>query len=414
MDFNDSPAEAAFRTELRTWLDAHATRRPEGVPEGLGAVISQEGDADHVERSKAWQATLAEGGWGAITWPREFGGRDATAMEAYIFADELRRYDVPPSVFTITLGMVGPTLIMHGTPEQRARYLPRMVDGSEVWCQLWSEPGAGSDLAGLSTRAEADGAGGWRLTGQKVWTSGAHYARWGLILARTNPDVPKHAGLSCFIVDMAAPGVTVRPLRQMTGQSHFNEVFFDDAPVPATHLVGPLDQGWRVAMTTLMNERYTAGTSSMGVVSPAPLLDLARRATRNGRPASADAVLRQELARVWVEARLFELTMYRSLTRAARDQDPGPEGSIMKLSATGLATHIGEIGLSLLGAGGTLAAPDAPEGGDWPMARLFAAGFRVAGGTDEIQKTILGERVLGLPPEPQVDKGKPFREQVAP
>lgn len=412
MDFKDTPEQAAFRAELREWLDDHAPRHASDMPASLGEVIRREGAEDAVEASRAWQATLHAGGWGAITWPREYGGRDAGVVEAYIFADELRRSDVPPSVYAITLGMVGPTIIAHGTAEQKTRYLERMVDGSELWCQLWSEPSAGSDLAGLVTRAEGDATNGWRLTGQKVWTSWAHHARWGLVLARTNPEAPRHAGLSCFIVDMQAPGVTVRPLQQMTGQSHFNEVWFEDAAVPPENLVGPLDQGWRVAMTTLMNERYTAATSSVGVLSPRPLIELAQRTQRAGQPAATDPLVRQELAHVWTAARLFELTLYRSLTRAAKGQEPGPEGSVMKLSATSLATELGEVGLRVLGAGGALDGDDATDQGEWVQARLFAAGFRIAGGTDEIQKTILGERVLGLPSEPQPGKGTSFRTEA--
>ncbi|HSS09423.1 MAG TPA: acyl-CoA dehydrogenase family protein, partial [Acidimicrobiales bacterium] len=230
MDFDDSPDEAAFRLEARAWLEQHAKLRPDGrrtAPNDAAA------EAAHVRACKEWQATLYEGGWAGITWPKEYGGRGGTAMQQVIFNQEQARFDVTAGAFTVAIGMVGPTLIAHGTPEQRARYLEPMLRGEELWCQLFSEPGAGSDLAGLGTRAVADGSGVWVVNGQKVWTSGAHFSDFGILLARTDVDQPKHRGITFFLLDMRTPGIEVRPLRQIDGAGHFNEVFLTDVPIPA-------------------------------------------------------------------------------------------------------------------------------------------------------------------------------------
>ena len=247
--FADAPEDAAFREELRAWLAGHAARKtPEQRFASFGAIVSAEDDPDWVVRSRAWQHTLASDRWAAITWPSAWGGRDATPVQAWIFAEEMAAYDVPQGLYTIGLGMIGPTILTHGTEDQKQRWLPAMLDGSEVWCQLWSEPDAGSDVASLRTLATEDpDSGGWRLTGQKIWTSGAQHARWGLLIARTDPDAPKHRGISCFVVDMQHPSVTVRPLRQLTGGTSFNEVFFDGVVIPPDQLIGPLHDGWRVA-----------------------------------------------------------------------------------------------------------------------------------------------------------------------
>lgn len=400
--FADAPDDAVFRAELRAWLDRHAARKtPEQQLASFGAIVSAEDDPHWVTRSKVWQRTLAEDRWAAITWPRAWGGRDATPVQAWIYAEEMAGYDVPQGLYTIGLGMIGPTILTHGTDDQKQRWLPSMLDGSEVWCQLWSEPDAGSDVASLRTLAAADpGTGGWRLTGQKIWTSGAQHARWGLVIARTDPDAPKHRGISCFVVDMQQSAVTVRPLRQSTGGTSFNEVFFDGAEVPSDHLMGPLHDGWRVALTTLANERYSVGALAQQM-APEPLLALASAWTRDGRPASADLLLRQDLARVYTLARLLVLTNARSLSRLARGGVPGPEGSIVKLAWAQLSTMLAATAMRALGAHAQLAGADEPVPGRWLTAFLYAPANHLAGGTDEIQRTIIGERVLGLPREPE-------------
>ena len=409
MDFNDAPEDAAFRAEVRAWLDDHAERKAAEDLEDASFTALWESDHDDavMERSRAWQRTLAEGGWAAITWPREHGGRDATAIQSFIFAEELAHYDVPPSVSAIGIGTVGPTIIAHGTAEQKARHLPAMLDGSEIWCQLWSEPDAGSDLAAVATKAERDAATGeWVLTGQKVWTSGAHYCDWGLLIARTDPDVPKHRGITCFIVDMRSPGIEVRPLRQMTGGAHFSEVHFDAVRVPADRVVGAVGDGWRVAQTTLVNERSAGVTNTAEAPPVAAVLRLAASTSRHGRPASVDPVVRQRLADLYIRGRLLTLTGFRSLSASAS----GPEASIMRLAWSGLFSDVATTAGDILGPQSLLVGRDAPDNGRWSLGVLAAPGVHIAGGTDEVQRTIIAERVLGLPREPAVDRDVPFRE----
>jgi alkylation response protein AidB-like acyl-CoA dehydrogenase len=266
-------------------------------------------------------------------------------MQNFIFRQEMQRYEVPANeIYLVGHGMVGPTIITHGTPAQTKRWIPKLAEGAEIWCQLWSEPGAGSDLASLQTKCERDGTGDWVLNGQKVWTTGAQWSQWGLIITRTDPELPKHRGLTVFVVDMHAPGVTVRPLRQSTGGSDFNEVFFDDVRIPDDQRVGGINDGWRVAMTTLMFERYAVGTGGAGELMVAPLLKLAKGVSRNGGSAMDDPHVRQVIAEAYVRAKLLTLTSYRSLTKIAKEGAPGPEGSVMKLVRTDLLYDVAEIG----------------------------------------------------------------------
>ncbi len=412
MDFNDSPEDAAWREEVRKWLDAHAERRPEGeetVPDILGE--DSEDPAEVIAKAKAWQKTLQESGYGAITWPKQFGGREATPMQAFIFNQEMASYDVPAGVYTIGLGMIGPTLMSHGTPEQQERFIPNMVEGSEIWCQLWSEPNAGSDVASLEMRAERDAASGdWVLNGQKVWTTGAQHSKWGLIIARTDPEAPKHRGITCFVVDMEAKGVEIRPLKQLNGSSGFNEVFFADVHVPDDQRVGDVNDGWRVALTTLMNERYAIGVGGSSGGSLSPLFKLAKKTQSNGGTAFDDASIRQDLAKAYIHGRLLALTGYRSMTKIAKGGIPGPEGSAMKLVGTRLASEMADAASKILGQASVLVGDNAPDAGVWANAWLTAPGIHIAGGTDEIMKNIIGERVLGLPKEPQVDRDISFKE----
>jgi acyl-CoA dehydrogenase len=319
-------------------------------------------------------------------------------------AEELARFEAPGEVFRIGTAMIGPTIIAHGTDEQRARYLGPMLRGEEIWCQLWSEPDAGSDLAALATRAVRDG-DDFVLDGQKVWTSGAHYSQWGLGIFRTDPDVPKHEGISCLIVDMATPGITIRPLRQVTGAAHFNEVFFDGARVPVANLVGDLHDGWRVARTTLMNERFAAGALDTSEAAFAALLGVAR-----ARGTTADPLVRQGLARIYGLGRLADLTSARVRAGIRAGGIPGVEGSILKLALATLFTERADLGMRLLGPAGTLLGDGAPEGGRWPDAVLGSFALHIGGGTDEVQRNIVGEVVLGLPREPAVDRDLPYRD----
>ena len=411
MDFKDSPEDAAFRAEVRVWLDSQVALKDPNADRETPMFTDEPERVEAIEVQQTWQKRLYDAGLGVLTWPKEYGGREATPMQNFIFREELQRYDVPSTeIYLVPHGMVGPTIITHGTDEQKSRWIPKMAEGSEIWCQLWSEPGAGSDLASLQSRCEPDGEGNWILNGQKVWTTGAQWSRWGLIITRTDTSVPKHRGLTVFVVDMQAPGVTVVPLRQITGGADFNEVFFDDVVIPDTNRIGDINDGWRVAMTTLMFERYAVGTGGSGEGMVRPLVKLAKRLSRNGGVAMDDGHVRQEIADAFVKAKLLTLTGYRSLTKIAKGQQPGAEGSIMKLVRTALLYDVADIGTELLGMAGALMPPHAADDGLWALNFVGSPGAKIGGGTDEIMRNILGERVLGLPKEPQVDRDQPFKE----
>ena len=405
MDFDDTPEEAAFRAEARAWLDANAKPKVD-AEQRINVMGDYRDDPESVVEAKRWQATLAEAGWSAIHWPAAYGGRDASGLESTVLFEELARYDVPDTLFAIGVAMIGPTIIAHGSLAQKDRYLQPMRRGEELWCQLWSEPDAGSDLASLATRAEQDG-DEFIINGQKVWTSGAHYCDYGLGIFRTDPSVPKNKGISCFIVDLRTPGITIRPLRQITGEAHFNEVFFDDVRIPATNLVGDLHDGWRVARTTLMNERFATGALGDSRSTFDALVDHAKATGR-----ASDPVVRQELARVHTLGRLFDLTNARVRTSVASGGIPGVEGSILKLAIAQLGTAVADLGVTLCGPGGTLVGDDAPESGRWPDALLGAFAMHIGGGTDEVQRNIIGEMVLGLPREPDTSREVPFSDLV--
>ncbi|MDG2308922.1 MAG: acyl-CoA dehydrogenase family protein [Candidatus Binatia bacterium] len=405
MDFDDTSEEAAFRSEARAWLEKNATRlgpqqRPATIPE-----FRKRSDA--ILRAKEWMACKADGRWACLTWPEEFGGRAASRIQNVIWEQEELRFRTAPNMFTIGQGMLGPTIMAHGTEEQKARYLGPMLRADEVWCQLFSEPAAGSDLAGLATRAVRSG-DDWIVNGQKIWTSGAQYCDFGMLLTRTNPDHPKHKGITYLIVDMRSPGIEVRPIRQMSGASTFNEVFFTDLRVPDGNRIGEVNEGWRGALTTLMNERQTL---SGGGVGPgfAELLELARTVRRGGRPAVEDAAVRARLADIYVRQKGVQYARYRSLSALSRGATPGPESSIGKIVSAPLRQEMSGFALELLGpAGATVNAREVPLGASFAESYLASPGGRIAGGTDEVLRNIVAERVLGLPPEPRVDKGVPF------
>jgi alkylation response protein AidB-like acyl-CoA dehydrogenase len=321
-----------------------------------------------------------------------------------ILSEELARYDVPDTIFAIGVAMIGPTLIAHAGDDLKARYLEPMRRGEEIWCQLWSEPGAGSDLASLATKAERDG-DEYVLNGQKVWTSGAHYCDFGLGIFRTDPTAPKRKGISCLVVDLRSPGIEIRPLRQMTGAAHFNEVFFTDVRVPVTNLVGDEHDGWTVARTTLMNERHATGALGSAATGWDALLGSARAAG-----VTRDPVTRQRLAEVYTAGRIFDLTTARVRSAMARGGIPGVEGSILKLAIAQLGTRLADVGTTLLGPAGLLLGDDGWEGGRWPEALLGSFAMHIGGGTDEVQRNIVGEAVLGLPREPDATKDLPFSQ----
>lgn len=405
MDFDDTAEEAAFRAEAYEWLGQHAKLKdPQTAAFARVGYPDLESELLHVEESKAWQRTVYEGGWAGITWPKEFGGRGGTPVQATIFAQEQARFDVPSSVFAQGIGMAGPTIMAHGTKEQQDRYLKPMLRGDEVWCQLFSEPGAGSDLANLSTRADRDGEE-FVVNGQKVWTSSAHFSDWGILLARTDFDAPKHRGITYFLVDMKTPGVEIRPLRQATGASHFNEVFLSDVRVPAANVVGPVNEGWRVTVTTLSNERMLIGGAS--AVGDA-FGDLARMASSHGR--TGDPVARQDLADAYIRWQLLKYLGWRVQTTISRGQQPGPESSVVKLALSRHLSLTGDLVMSLLGPEATLFDYHDTSGGRWQLQFIGQWASKFGGGTEQVQRNVIAERVLGLPGEPRVDKDIPFAQ----
>lgn len=385
-----------FRAAVRVALEERLTpRRADGALTVLGA------GSDDLDAGRAYLRALADGGWAVPSWPREYGGLGATPAQVAVVAQELGRFEVPDLYpYLIGLAIAGPTLVDHATPEQCRRWLPSIRTGDEVWCQLFSEPDAGSDLASLATRAERDG-DSWRVTGSKVWSSRAHYAQRGLLLARTDPTVPKHAGITAFGVDMGAPGVTVRPLRQMNGDTHFSEVHFDEAVVADGDRIDAPGEGWRVARTALTYERGAGavGGGGWGADLKDRLVDLARQ-----RVADADPLARQRLAATIIDLEVARLTARRARDAARAGRTPGPEGSGAKLrGSAGLKAAAG-LALDLLGPDGLV------ENGEWLTLFLTSPSISIRGGTDEIQRNIVGERVLGLPPEPRADVEVPFSE----
>jgi len=394
MDFRYSPEQEAFRKELRGWLEAnlpHELCVDDPVDERVAP------DRETFEKRRLWQRRMWEAGWVGISWPREWGGRGASLLEQVIYDEEVFRARAPVLPGYSGIGMAGPVLIDCGTPEQQKRYLTRILTGEDIWCQGFSEPGAGSDLAGLSTRAE-DRGDHFVVNGQKVWTSGAQFADWIYLLVRSDPAAPKHKGISFLLVDMRTPGVVVRPLVLMNGHQHFNEVFFTDVVVPKQNLVGRKNEGWAVAITTLMYER-AAGGGRGHERQLARLLALARSVEREGGPAWDDPRVRQSLAQLAIECEALRLTRMRSLTRRLRGEPPGPEGSILKLFGSELGVRIADAAGELLGARVLLNAPaaDAPDTPRWFNRVVSARQYTLAGGTSEIQRNIIGERVLGLP-----------------
>jgi len=410
MDFDDTPQEAAFRARARAWLETAAGPRD---PDATASdPLRERDDEGAIRRAKAWQLAKFEAGWACLTWPREYGGQELGRMEQVIWRQEEARFETPPDVYAIGHGMLGPTLMAHGTPEQKARTLREMARGQVIWCQLFSEPDAGSDLAGLRTSAVRDG-DGWVLNGQKIWSTLARHSDFGMIVTRTDPEAPKHAGLTYFFLDMHAPGIEVRPIRQINGASGFNEVFFSDVRVPDANRLGAVGDGWRVALTTLMNERVAIGAGPGGS-RLRELFRLAREARLGGRPAIEDRAVRQRLADFYIRSKGLQYTGYRTLSALSRGATPGPEGSIGKAVGAPLGQEIASFAMELQGAMGAIVDPElAPQEALWQEAYLGAPGLRIAGGTDEILRNIIAERVLGLPAEIRVDKDRPFRDVPA-
>jgi alkylation response protein AidB-like acyl-CoA dehydrogenase len=416
-ELSTEPSVAEFRREALAWL------RSTGLPERRDDSQASTGwgtgsdsvavfhdlphDEEHelIRRLADWQRTRFEAGFGAITWPTEYGGRGLTPAHADAYDEEELRFETPSTheLVAVTVGLVAPTIRLFGTAEQRERFIRPFLTASELACQLFSEPGAGSDLANLGTRAVRDG-DDWVVTGQKVWTSGAQFAQWGELIARTDPDVPKHRGMTAFLVPIDAPGVTVRPLRQMSGGSSFNEVFLDEVRIPDGYRLGEVGEGWKVALTTLGFERGHSGRRSLLGGHWRQAVELARWAG-----ADADPVLRQKLADVVIAGRLAEIATLRDERAAADGAPPGAIGSMRKLRWVGRMTAMSDFVSEVLG---PRLVVDTGEWGTfaWNEQVLGAPGYRIAGGSDEIQRTIIGERLLGLPAEPRADRNRPWRE----
>lgn len=389
MDLRTSETEAAYRFEIRGWLEANLPwEYGKGLPPRF-ADLDEE-----VAFGREWQAKLADGGWVGVAWPTEYGGRGLGPAQHFIVQEELARARAPEMVGRIGINLAGPTIMAHGTPAQKERWLAGILRADDLWCQLFSEPGAGSDLASLTTKATPVD-GGWRLNGQKVWTSYAQFASWGVCLARTDPAAPKRDGISYLAVDMTSPGVDVRPLRQLTGECEFNEVYFTDVFVPKEQLVGPENEGWRVANSTLSHER---GINPRQLVIHIQLLEeLLQLAEANGM--FDDERVARRLADAYAEVRLFQLHNWRSISRLAKGESPGPEGSALKLYWSEMSKRLHETAMAVLGPAAPLwkGATDNPGDGSWQRSWLYYQASSIWAGTNEIQRTIIGERVLGLP-----------------
>jgi len=394
VDFRPTEAQERFRREVREWLVAH-------LPAGWGTpeFRKPEDPGEKVAFARRWQRTLYEGGWAGLHWPREYGGRGATPIEQLIFAEEYARVGAPPMIdIGVGPGLTGPTLIHHGTDAQKARFLPRILTGDDVWCQGFSEPGAGSDLAACRTRADLDG-DEFRVTGQKIWTSYARWADWCILIVRTDFTVPKHKGLTFLLVDMKSPGVTIRPLVEMTGVAWFNEVFFDDVRVPRSNMVGDLNQGWQIAITTLAHERGGSAPHARLAGELAAMIRMARGMTTAGAPATRDPIHRQRLARAWIDTEVVRLVAYRQVSEMMRTGHPGPEGSYLKLLWSESDIRMKEAGIALQGPYAQIERGDARavDAGRWQYEYLWSRAASIYAGTSEVQRNIIAQRVLGLP-----------------
>lgn len=395
MDLNLTAKEQSFRDEFRAWLQSN-------MPQGWSSGESHEDDSSEsrFEFLRAWQKKMHEAGWVGIHWPKEYGGRGASLIEQVIFTEEMARAAAPTLINVLGLSLLGPTLIAYGTEAQKKRFLPNIMSADEIWCQGYSEPNAGSDLAALRTEATLDG-DHFIVNGQKTWTSFGHYADWCFAVVRTDANAPKHKGLTYMLVDMHSPGVTVRPLKQMTGESEFNEVFFENVRVPVENVVGKINGGWDIAIATLMFERGTLGASLQITFKRQieRLIELSQTTSRNNRPASQDPIIRQKLAQMYTEIEIFRLNQMRTITRMAKTGVPGAEGSIQKIFWSEMNQRMQQVAMELLGPYGQLTRESeyAVDHGAWAHAYLRSRGNTIEAGTSEIQRNIIGHFVLGLP-----------------
>ena len=403
MDFKDTPQEAEFRTKCRSWLEANAQLKTKKTNSVKNMNV---GNKSLLEAASEWQKKKYDAGWAMIHWPKEFGGIGATPIERIIWAQEESKFNVPKGVYEIGLGMAGPVMMEYATDEQKERYLPPMAEGKEVWCQLFSEPSAGSDVAGLRSKAVQDGEN-WIVNGQKVWTSGAHFSDYGILVVRHDPGLEKHKGLTFFFVDMKSPGIEVKPIKQLTGGSSFNEVYFNDVVIPDSQRLGEIGDGWKVAITTLMNERLAVGDADG--VDANEAFELAKKHDKDGEQLIDNNAVRESIADWYCEASGLKNTKLRTMSALSRGDTPGPEASITKIVSANKLQAIGNFGMDASDMSGMLMEEDS-DFVKFQMAWMGAAGLRIAGGTDEILKNIIAERVLGLPQEDRADKSLPFKD----
>jgi acyl-CoA dehydrogenase len=410
MDFEDTPQEAAFRAEARAWIAANAPRHLEAELKRASFGSSAVASEDPLAAAKAWQKKKAQAGWAVLHWPKEYGGGARTPIERVIWGQEEGVFGALSGPFIIGHGMCGPTVMAWANEEHKRRLLPPLASGEEIWCQLFSEPAGGSDLAGLRTRAvpAGDGSGDWIVNGQKIWTSGAQHSDWGLLITRTDPDVPKHKGLTMFFLRMDTPGVEVRPIKQANGASGFNEVYFNDVRIPDSQRLGAVGQGWEVSLTTLMNERLSIG-SGMSTGFP-ELFRFCMEAEIDGRPAVDDANVRSKLAQFAVRQSGLKYTGMRAITALSKGETPGPENSIGKLVAGATMQDLAMFALDLQGESGVVWDETSPQNGRFQAMLMRSPATRIEGGSDEILRNIIAERVLGLPGDIRVDKAVPFKD----
>ena len=403
MDFNDTPQEAEFRAKCRAWLEANAELKTKKTNSAKNMNV---GNKSLLEAAAEWQKKKYDAGWAMIHWPKEFGGIGATPIERIIWAQEESKFNVPKGVYEIGLGMAGPVMMEYATDEQKERYLPPMAEGKEIWCQLFSEPSAGSDVAGLRSKAVQDGEN-WIVNGQKVWTSGAHFSDYGILVVRHDPSLEKHKGLTFFFVDMKSPGIEVKPIKQLTGGSSFNEVYFNDVVIPDSQRLGEIGDGWKVAITTLMNERLAVGDADG--VDANEAFELAKKHDKDGEQLIDNNAVRESIADWYCEASGLKNTKLRTMSALSRGDTPGPEASITKIVSANKLQAIGNFGMDSSDMSGMLMDEES-DFIKFQMAWMGAAGLRIAGGTDEILKNIIAERVLGLPQEARADKGLAFKD----
>ena len=403
MDFNDTPQEAEFRAKCRAWLEANAELKTKKTNSAKNMNV---GNKSLLEAAAEWQKKKYDAGWAMIHWPKEFGGIGATPIERIIWAQEESKFNVPKGVYEIGLGMAGPVMMEYATDEQKERYLPPMAEGKEIWCQLFSEPSAGSDVAGLRSKAVQDGEN-WIVNGQKVWTSGAHFSDFGILVVRHDPSLEKHKGLTFFFVDMKSPGIEVKPIKQLTGGSSFNEVYFNDVVIPDSQRLGEIGDGWKVAITTLMNERLAVGDADG--VDANEAFELAKKHDKDGEQLIDNNAVRESIADWYCEASGLKNTKLRTMSALSRGDTPGPEASITKIVSANKLQAIGNFGMDSSDMSGMLMDEES-DFIKFQMAWMGAAGLRIAGGTDEIHKNIIAERVLGLPQEARADKGLAFKD----